>query len=209
MKLNPFLKIVGALIMALSFVVTVSNALAHCDGLDGPVVQAAQEALKTDNVNLVLIWVKKEDESEVRKAFTKAVAVRKLGDEARELADRNFFETLVRIHRAGEGASFTGLKPAGRDLGPAIPAADKALREGNAASLQQLLTEAVSHGLSERFAEALSKKNFDANDVEAGRAFVKAYVEYIHSVEAIYGRATATAHGHFPEKNNAPVHEED
>lgn len=209
MKPNSFLKIVGALIMALSFVVTVSNALAHCDGLDGPVVQAAQDALKTDNVNLVLIWVKKEDESEVRKAFTKAVAVRKLGDDARELADRNFFETLVRIHRAGEGASFTGLKPAGRDLGPAIPAADNALREGNVTSLQRLLAEAVSHGLSERFAEALSKKNFDPNDLEAGRAFVKAYVEYIHSVEAIYARAVATVHGHFPEKSNAPVHEEE
>jgi hypothetical protein len=209
MKPHPFLRIPRALVIALSFVATASNTLAHCDGLDGPVVQAAQEALKTNNVNLVLIWVKKEDESEIRKAFVKTAAVRKLGDEAREMADRSFFETLVRMHRAGEGASFTGLKPAGRDLGPAIPAADKALREGDPGSLHQLLVEAVSHGLSEHFAEALSKKNFDPNDVEAGRAFVKAYVEYIHSVEAIYARATASAHGHFPEKNNASVHGED
>lgn len=209
MKPHPLLKILGVLAIALSFGATASKALAHCDSLDGPVVQAAQEALKIDNVNLVLIWVKKEDESEIRKAFAKTMAVRKLSDEARELADRSFFETLVRVHRAAEGASFTGLKPAGRDLGPAIPAADKALREGNPSGLQQLLVEAVSHGLKEHFAAALSKKNFDRNDVEAGRAFVKAYVEYIHCVEAIYRRATATTHGHYPEEEHASAQHED
>jgi hypothetical protein len=94
------------------------------------VVQAAQKALETGNVHLVLIWVQKPDEAEITEAFQKALAVRKLNAEAKELADRYFFETLVRIHRAGEGAPYTGLKPAGRDLGPAIPAADKASREG-------------------------------------------------------------------------------
>jgi hypothetical protein len=108
------------------------RALAHCDGLDGPVVQAARKALETGEVNLVLIWVQKPDEAEIKRAFDHAQTVRKLSAEARELADRYFFETLVRIHRAGEGAPFTGLKPAGRDLGPAIPAADNALRDGNA-----------------------------------------------------------------------------
>ena len=197
-----------ALLIGVAITFGPGTAFAHCDGLDGPVVQAAQEALKTTNVNLVLIWVKPEDEPEIRKAFEKTVSVRKLSDEARELADRSFFETIVRIHRAGEGASFTGLKPAGRDLGPVIPAADKALREGNGAGLQQLLAEAVSHGVSERFAEVIAKKKFDSNDVEAGRAFVKAYVEYIHSVEAIFG-ATAKPHGHFPQKNDPSLHKED
>ena len=54
-----------------------------------------------------------------------------LNAQARELADLYFSETLVRCHRAGEGAPFTSLKPAGRNLGPAIPAGDKALETGN------------------------------------------------------------------------------
>jgi hypothetical protein len=33
------------------------GAMAHCDSLDGPVVKAAQAALRTRNVNLILIWV--------------------------------------------------------------------------------------------------------------------------------------------------------
>lgn len=207
MKLQALLKIFGVVIIALSFATIGSNAFAHCDGLDGPVVQAAQEAIKTNNINLALVWVKKADEPEIRKAFTQTVTVRKLSDEARELADRSFFETLVRVHRAGEGAPFTGLKPAGQDLGPAIPAADKALRDGNVTGLKHLLVEVVSHGVSEHFAKALSKKDFDKNDVEAGREFVEAYVEYIHCVEAIHERARGPVHGHFPEKDKSTGHE--
>ncbi len=81
-----------------------SRALSHCDGIDGPVVKTAQKALESGNVNLVLIWVQKTNEVEVRKAFDQAMTVRKLSPEAKALADRYFFETLVRLHRAGEGA---------------------------------------------------------------------------------------------------------
>ena len=45
------------------------SARAHCDGLDGPVVMAARKALETGNVNLVLIWVQKASEPEIRTAF--------------------------------------------------------------------------------------------------------------------------------------------
>ena len=98
------------------------------------------------NVNLVLIWVPKDNEAEIKRAFEKTVAVRKLNPEARELIDMYFFETLVRIHRAAEGAPYTGLKPAGRDLGPAIPAADKALETGNVDPIVKLLLEKMEHG---------------------------------------------------------------
>ena len=187
--------------------VPLNRAMAHCDGLDGPVVQAAQKALEMIDVNLVLIWVQKTDEDEIRKAFSRTVTVRKLSPEARELADRWFFETLVRVHRAGEGASFTGLKPAGRDLGPAIPAADKALRENSPELLVKLLTTAIEDRVREHFNEALAKKKFASDDLKAGREFVKAYIEYIHCVEGLYQQATQPAHGHFDDSAAAPHHE--
>lgn len=114
---------------------TPKATLAHCDGMDGPVVKAAQRAIATGSVNLVLIWVQPEDEATVRTAFQKTMEVRKLSPEAEELADRYFFETLVRVHRAGEGAPYTGLKPAGRDLGPIIPAADSSKISGRIADV--------------------------------------------------------------------------
>jgi hypothetical protein len=175
------------------------NARAHCDGLDGPVVKAAEKALSENNVNLVLIWVQKEDEPEIKHAFEQTLAVRKLNPEARELADRYFFETLVRVHRMREGAPYIGLKPAGRDLGPAIPAGDKALESGNVEPVVQLLSEKMEHGLRNHFKEAAAKKKFDQNDLAAGRAFVQSYVEYIHYIEGLYNATTSAAHGHYPE----------
>ncbi len=204
---RPRPTVLVALVIALLSIVPLRVA-AHCDGLDGPVVQAAQKALATGNASLVLIWVQKDDEAEVRKAFQKTLAVRKLNAEAKEFADTYFFETLVRIHRAGEGAPYTGLKPAGRDLGPAIPAADKALNDGKVEPLTKLLTKTVQEGVQRHFNEALKKKNFAADDVEAGREFVRAYVEYIHCVEALYAQAAREAHGHFPESGGGNHHHE-
>ncbi len=172
---------------------------AHCDGLDGPVVKAAQEALESGNVNLVLLWVQEEFENEIHLAFRKTLAVRELAPEAGALADTYFFETLVRLHRAGEGAPYTGLKPAGRDLGPAIPAADKAIEGAEAEPLLKLLTEAVRIGIREQFEQVLAKKHFDKNDVEAGREYVEAYVQFIHYVEQVYDTAKSPTGGHFPE----------
>src|SRR5262245_29993648 len=55
------------------------GAFGHCDTLDGPVIGLARRALETGNVNLVLPWVRAEDEPEIRRAFEHALAVRKLG----------------------------------------------------------------------------------------------------------------------------------
>ncbi len=175
------------------------NARAHCDGMDGPVVKAAQKALEDKNVNLVFIWVQKEDEAEIEAAFQKTLAVRKLNPEARELADRYFFETLVRLHRAGEGAPYTGLKPAGRDLGPAIPASDMALESGSVEALQKLLSDSIREGVGEHFKEALARKNYQPDNIEAGRGYVRAYVEFIHFVERLYEAASGAAESHSEE----------
>jgi hypothetical protein len=181
----------AALLVALALLWP-SIAVAHCDGMDGPVVRAARKTLETGDLTHVLIWVGENDEVEVRRAFDKAMAVRKLERDARQLADLYFFETVVRLHRLGEGAPYTGLKPPGRDLGPAIPAADRAIESGSAERLQELLAKALRAGVQERFGRVLARKNFPAGDVKAGREFVKAYVEFLHYAEGAY----QALHGH-------------
>lgn len=158
---------------------------AHCDTLDGPVVAAARRALESGNVNLVLVWVQKGDEAEIRNHFQQTVAVRKINTQARDLADMYFFETLVRLHRAGEGACYTGLKPGGL-VEPPIAAADKALESGRLDDVAKLVSERMKAGLERQFKEVVSKKNYNPDDIDAGRAFASAYVEYTHYVERLY-----------------------
>lgn len=191
--------------IVLTFVAVVVEA--HCDGMDGPVVKAARQALDRGDVNMIMIWVQPGDEPEIRKAFTRTMAVRNLNPQTKELADLYFFETVVRLHRAGEGAPYTGLKPAGRDLGPAIPAADKAVEEGSAAALVKMLTEAATGGIRERFAKVLTTKNFKGDNVQAGRKHVKAYVEFVHYVEGLCTATRASGHDHSEESVKTFEHE--
>jgi len=191
------LPLAAALSAALMF--AAFPASAHCDGLDGPVVTAARQALDTGDVNRVLVWVKPGDESVIRDAFGKAREVRKLNASAKEYADHAFYETLVRVHRAGEGEPYTGLKAAGRDLGPALPAGDKAVETGSLKPVVKLLTESVHHGIEQRYNRMMALKNYRPDDVAAGQKYVQAYVEYIHAVEKIHGAAAGDTHAHAAE----------
>lgn len=171
------------------------TASAHCDALDGPVVQAARAALEKNDVNLVLRWVPMDREPDVRAAFARTVQVRAMGHDARELADEWFFETLVRIHRAGEGEPFEGLKPAGH-IEPFVNAVDQSLATGNADAVVAEVTAHQSQGIRERFARARSARLQADSSVEAGRAYVAAYVDYLHHVEALLKTAETGAAAH-------------
>lgn len=178
-------------------------AQAHCDSLDGPVVNDARAALGKGDPAGVLKWVRSEAEDEIRAAFARTLEVRSLGDSARQLADRHFFETLVRVHRAGEGEAFTGLKPAGH-VEPGIAAADAALESGSGARLMRDLAEAVETGVRKRFDLALARRKHANDSVEAGREYVEAYVDYVHFVENVHRLAEQGApHTHAAAKPHA------
>ena len=168
------------------------SASAHCDTLDGPVVRTAEKALATGKVGPVLAWVQAKDEAEIKAVFDQTLAVRKLGAEAKVLADRHFFETLVRVHRAGEGAPYTGLKPAGGVQDPALAAADKAIDTGKPEAVAKLLADAVKAGLHERFAHLRALK-VPGDDVAKGRQWVAAYVAYVHYVAGLHQAAAGKA----------------
>ena len=167
-------------------------AFAHCDTVDGPVAADVRAAVAAGDATPILKWVAEADEAAVRAAFDHARQVRALGDAAGELADRWLLETVVRIHRAGEGAPFSGLKPAG-SVEPAIALADTALASGSAEALTDALTEHVARVVEARVERAVAARTKAAESVAAGRAYVAAYVELMHTVE---GLEAALGDGH-------------
>lgn len=196
-KITKLTALITALFLAGLFLP--QSAEAHCDSMDGPVVLAAQDALETGDVNKVLIWVNEGQEQEVVESFQQTMKVRNENEKVRKLADRYFFETVVRLHRESEGAPYTGLKPAGTDFGPAIPAADSALASGSLVEVRDLIVEKFEAGLHAYFDEVMSAKDFNPDNMEAGREFVHKYVEFMHYVEPVYetvdsGSATSNSH---------------
>jgi hypothetical protein len=184
---NTLIKFPLMLVLLLAVILFLPDrALAHCDTMDGPVVRAAKQALLKRNVNLVLIWVQKKDEAEVRQVFREVLAVRSLNRQARSLADKYFFESVVRIHRVAEGESYTGLKPAGTEVSPVISVADQAIATGSVDSLLKLFPENAHTEIRDRFQDAVAKKIFNKDDVESGRRFTASYISFLHYLEHLY-----------------------
>lgn len=161
----------------------IPTAEAHCDTADGPAVTDGRRALDTANLNHALKWIPADQEDELRQVFSKAMVVRNLGAEAREVADRLFLETLVRIHRVAEGAGFTGIQASGAEVEPIVVAADQALVDGDLEPLRALVPSERFEKLAKRFEVARAKRDFPVDDVPAGREFVAAYVSYFTFAE--------------------------
>ena len=171
------------------------SAHAHCDTADGPAVTDGRRALETGNLNLALKWIQSDAEAELAEVFDKARAVRKLGPQAAEVADRLFLETLVRLHRMGEGVGFTGIQPSGTTVDPIVVAADRALDMGEDRELMALAPAERRDELHRRFIVALGKKAFDVDDVPAARDFVAAYVSFFKFAEGEDHEHGHQAHG--------------
>lgn len=172
----------------------------HCDSMDGPVVKAAAAALARREVELVLPYVPAEGEQEVIAAFEQTLAVEPLAPEAKRLAHEWFFENVVRIHRAGEGAPYTGLKPAGLGHGPVVPVAERAIESGSPDELVRVLTGMVEDAIRERFGHVMHRKAHANGDLAANRAYVEAMLDlqvWSHSIhEALHARGHEHGHEH-------------
>lgn len=167
----------------------------HCDTLDGPVVQAAKNALETGNVNIILPWVYADGEQQLRNVFTQVLEVKKLKEPvATQVAERWLFETAVRIHREGEGAPLTRLKPTGLEFGPILQKDDKSIEPGNPNEVIHTLQHAVQHEIKEKFKNIQHSKNYDLNDVTAARKYVNAYLTYALYSHHLYEKIGEDVH---------------
>ena len=164
----------------------------HCDTRDGPIAEAVSKALEAGNVNFILIWIPADSEDEMKDVFERGLKARRLDKEAKEVADDWILETAVRLHRAGEGAPYTGIKPAGLDEGPVVPRAERAIESGDPEELLEFMRAAVDEELSRRFHLVSSAKDYDPDDVASGRRYVEAFIGFVvyshHLHQHIVGR---------------------
>jgi hypothetical protein len=176
-------------------ILSTNVTFAHCDTMDGPLIKDAIEAIGQNNVNYVLKWVSSENETEIKNVFNLMMKVRDLSPEAKDIAEKYFFDTLVRIHRSGEGVPFTGVKPSGTPIDEKILAADKSIEIGNLSPLAGMESKERLPELTKRFEKVMLLKNFDVNNVEAGREYIEAYVQFFKFAEGEEERVAAVEHG--------------
>lgn len=175
---------------------TAAPASAHCDSAQGPVATAARDALAEGDVDLVLPYVKADQEQELTAAFNQTVAIRDSSPEVQKVADQYFVETAVRLHRVGEGASYTGLKDE-VDVSPALTAAETSLEAGTPDRVFKVLKRDLRTEVAERLDGVLEARAAEQADpsVETARERAEAelmFEKYILEIET----ATNAALGH-------------
>ena len=174
-------------------------AQAHCDSEQGPVATAAHQALEKKDVKLILPYVQPEAETELMAAFKQAVDVRKAGGSAKELADRYFIETAVRLHRAGEGAPYNGVTD--ETTPKAILVADKAMASGSLDETYKLLDQEMKTSLQAKYEAVLHAREAaeKLGTVEAHRERVEAeliFEKYVYELFTLASAAEPPAEGH-------------
>lgn len=193
-KRNIRIGLVPSFILFLFFLST-DVTFAHCDTMDGPLIKDAMKAIGQNNVNYVLKWVSSENDAEIKNVYNLMMKVRELSPEARELAEKYFFETLVRIHRSGEGVPYTGVKQSGTPIDERVLAADKSIEIGNLSPLRDMVSKDKLPELTVRFEKVMSLKNYDVNNVESGREYIEAYVQFFKFAEGEEELHAAGKHG--------------
>ena len=163
-----------------------SQARAHADTLDSPVVKDAKIALDKKDVTPLLKWVKREREIEVCEAFNKALASRNKSPQDKAIADRAFFEVLVKAYQEGQELSYTGIKPADALPNLILLEADTALDKGSSSeTLEQLSAINATSAIKTRFNKVAEKRKKMNESIDAGREYVEAYVEFINYLEQL------------------------
>ena len=177
-------KIILSIVTAIGIMATIPTSVsAHCDTMDGPTVADGKKAMENNNVNYALKWVQLKDENEIKNVFKDSMKVRDLSPEAKVVAEKLFLETLVRVHRIAENAPFTGLKESGTTIDKKVLAADKSIEVGNLSPLKNMIEKEKSFELNKKFERVLALKDYDINDVKAGREYIESYVKFFKFAE--------------------------
>lgn len=166
-----------ALLLALVIVLGYpAQARADCD-IAQPVGAAAVDALRTGDLSLVAIWVKQPKEAALRAALQHALAVRRLGTNARTLADGYFCDTVIRLHRE----SYPGV----RDR-----VVEQTIASGDLDLVVERVLAKVQLSLRERARDIAARKPSRRGDIDGGRAYVERYTDFVEYVTALDAAAT-------------------
>lgn len=194
-KFDKSIMAVLGTLLSLLLVLTAAPAKSHCDSEKGPIIPLIRQSLESGEITPLLKWLPAEDEPEIRELYARVRALRAQSSEAKDIADQLFIETFIRLHRAGEGEPFDGIKAADA-VPPVFGELDAALKSGSVDPIADDMTHAVREKIGTLYDRAHELSKHQDESVEAGREYVEAYVAYMHFVEGLEAYLSAGPAAH-------------
>ena len=155
------------------------NMPPNYDITKGLVMDAAKMALDTGNVNYVLIWVPEASENKLKNLFDKTVCEHRDRKDVQDIALDWYFETVSRLHRSRKRVLYTFMKPDGLDESQIFQKVERAIEIGDVEELIGDIPYTKEGDLRQRFRHVMDKRNYDVNNIAAGRAYVSAFIDFI------------------------------
>ncbi|MBI3985738.1 MAG: hypothetical protein HY343_02370 [Lentisphaerae bacterium] len=112
----------------------------------------------------------------------------------------------MRLHRAGEGAPYSGIKD--EPVAPIVAMSDKAIADGSADDMIKKISGHMAAAIKEKFSKVVEARKNKDKSVEAGREFVEAYVTYMHYVEGIHTAIMSAGTHHAEAGEGAAPHKD-
>lgn len=164
----------------------------HCDSLNRPVVTAARRALEASDADVILPFVPADGAAEVRDAFDRTLGHRARRPKRWPTAGSSKLPSGCTV--PAKARPFTGLKPAGLDVGPVIPAAERALDSGSPDELIDVLCVSVRDQVTQRHHHAMAFKTHAGEGVESAREYVEATLGLEVWAHSVYKQVLADPH---------------
>lgn len=170
----------------------------HHNQLNAQVIKAAKMALDSGNVNYILIWVPEESENKLKNLLEKTCCESSTRDNIQNRAVDWYFKTVNRLHYASGWTSCPGMKSESIDENPIVLKVERAIETGNINEIFGVIPDTPTGDVRRRFCDVMNKKNYNVNNIAAGRDYVSSFIDlivYLHNLPAEnFGRTGHEVH---------------
>lgn len=146
---------------------------------NGPGMDAAKKALETGKAHHILIWIPEELKSTLKNFLEKACCERNTRKNVHGHAVDWHFQTIHRLQSLYYGPHNLNITTKEPEEKAIILLVERACEGGNFEEITTVIPDTPTGDMPQRFNDVMKKKNYDVENIAAGRVYVSAFTDFI------------------------------
>lgn len=146
---------------------------------NGPVMSAAKKALETGKAHHILIWIPEASENTLKNLLEKACCERRIQTDGYDHIIDWYFATVRRFHSVGYGPRNLNISLKTLEEKTIISLVERACESGNFEEIAMVIPDIPAGELRQQFNDVMKKRNYDVENIAAGRVYVSEFTDFI------------------------------